>query len=419
MLRSDLFELLRNGGSSGVEFKRDDVPPDSLAREVVALANLEGGVILLGVEADGTVSGLTRDAKAAEEWVMAVGRDGVRPPIIPYWETLPWDESRRVGAISIPANSADKPYEAKRGSAWVIFVRVGSSSREEEARLYQASGLLRYDLKPVPGSTFPDLDALRLESYFRDIRRQDCPAVDDASAWQHLLLNTGLMVEDRGRAIPTAGGLLLFGRNPHRFLTQAGITATAYAGVEKDYATRERALLRGPVVPRYSPSGDLLERGLVVEAVDFVRRNTAVEAWIDEGGRRNDRWKDYPLEAVREAVVNAIAHRDYTIAVSDIELSLYDDRLEVISPGRLPNTVTVEKMKLGYRATRNELIKEVLRDYRYIEATGLGVPRKIIKGMLEHNGTEPDLVEEADRFTVRLWKRPTGQDGRKGPGGEA
>ena len=88
----------------------------------------------------------------------------------------------------------------------------------------------------------------------------------------------------------------------------------------------------------------------------------------------------------------------------DIEISIFNDRLEVISPGRLPNTVTVEKIKAGYRATRNELIKEVLRDYRFIEASGLGVPRKIIRGMLEHNGKYPDLIEEENRFIVRLWK---------------
>jgi ATP-dependent DNA helicase RecG len=105
--------------------------------------------------------------------------------------------------------------------------------------------------------------------------------------------------------------------------------------------------------------------------------------------------------------VNAVAHRDYTIRGIDIELSIYSDRLEILSPGRLPNTVTVDKMRAGYRASRNELIKEALRDYRYIEATGLGVPRKIVRGMREHNGTEPDLIEEESRFTVRLWKEAT------------
>ena len=87
--------------------------------------------------------------------------------------------------------------------------------------------------------------------------------------------------------------------------------------------------------------------------------------------------------------------------MTDIELSLYADRLEIVSPGRLPNTVTVEKMRTGCRASRNELTRDVLRDYRYIEASGLGVPRKIVAGMRAHNGTDPDLIEEDYSFTVR------------------
>lgn len=183
----------------------------------------------------------------------------------------------------------------------------------------------------MPGTSFADLDRRRLINYFRDLRQQDSPDSVDEDAWTRLLVNTEIMVEGRGRAMASAAGLLLFGKNPSRW--------------------------------------------------------------------------EYPLEAVREAVVNAVAHRDYTITVSDIELSIFGDRMEIVSPGRLPNTVTVAKMRAGYRATRNELVKEVLRDYRYVEATGLGVPRKIVRGMHEHNGTEPDLVEEDDRFTVRLWKQ--------------
>ena len=80
---------------------------------------------------------------------------------------------------------------------------------------------------------------------------------------------------------------------------------------------------------------------------------------------------------------------------TDIELSIYDDRLEVISPGRLPNGITPERMRTGRRATRNQLLKDVMRDYGYLEHMGMGVPRKIVRGMLEHNGTEPDLIEEA------------------------
>lgn len=428
MNRTELTELIHNGENSGVEFKRDDVVPERLAKELAALLNLEGGHILLGVEDDGTVSGLQRTPKQAEEWAIEVARVHLRPAAIPFWETLEWDDRLVVGVISLPADAPDKPYKAKRGSAWMTQVRVGTTTRDatddEEARLYMQSGHLQYDRKPIPGATFDDLDLRRLTNYFRDLRRQAAPADADRESWIRLLLNTELMAEDRGRAMPSAGGLLLYGQRPNRFLPQAGITAVAYSGAEKDYAAQARATLRGPAVslfpaltinpgqphypllPRtFSEAGRALEAGVVEQALDFVRRNIEVRAWIDDGGQRQEVW-DYPLEAVRETVVNAIAHRDYTIAVIDIELSIYSDRIEIISPGRLPNTVTVEKMRAGYRASRNELIKEVLRDYRYIEATGLGVPRKIIEGMRAHNATEPDLVEEEDRFLVRLWKEP-------------
>lgn len=419
MNRTDLEELIRNGENSGVEFKRDDVQPERLAKELSALLNLEGGYILVGVEDDRTVSGLTRSPKKAEEWVMETARMHLRPAAIPFWETVEWDDGKVVGVVSLPADAPDKPYKAKRGSAWVTQVRVGTTTRDatdaEEARLYMQSGRLQYDRKPVPGSSYADLDGRRLVNYFRDVREQEHPAVTDERGWQRLLINTELMVEHRDRAIPSTAGLLLFGLRPNRHLPQAGITALAYPGTEKDYAAKERTPIRGPVVALRSLLAHsdpwrpahvvVVESGIIEQALDFVRRNTGVKGWIESGGQRQERW-DYPLEAVREAVVNAIAHRDYTITVIDIELSIYADRLEVISPGRLPNTVTVEKMRAGCRATRNELLRDILRDYRYIEATGLGVLRKIVQGMRAHNGTDPDLIEEEDRFIVRLWKEP-------------
>jgi ATP-dependent DNA helicase RecG len=285
------------------------------------------------------------------------------------------------------------------------------------------SGRLQYDRKPVPGAALDDLDLRRLVNYFQHVRRQSCPDPADREGWTRLLVNTELMAEDRSRSMPSAGGLLLFGTRPKRYLPQAGVSAVAYTGTTKDYDARARQTLVGPLVSlflapasagasfypslsdAFSDDTGVSEAGVIEQSLDFVRRNTAVEASIDDRGQRQERW-DYPLEAVREAIVNAVAHRDYTISVTDIELSLYSDRLEIVSPGRLPNTVTVAKMRAGYRASRNELIKEVLRDYRYIEATGLGVPRKIIEGMRMHNGTEPDLIEEEDRFIVRLWKEP-------------
>ena len=395
---------------------------------MAALLNLEGGHILLGVEEDGSVPGLIRELGKAEEWVMDAARTHLRPSTTLFWETLDWGDGKTVGIVSLPADAPDKPYKCRRGPAWVTQIRAGTTSRdatdEEEARLYMQSGRLRYERKPVPGAGLNDFDMRRLMNYFRDLRRQSCPPADEREAWTRLLVNTELMYEDRGRTMPSAGGLLLFGARPQKYLPQAGVSAAAYTGSEKDYGARARATLRGAAVslfpapdaeggregawlslpPTFSEDSNAVETGIVEQAMDFVRRNIAIDASIDQGGRRRERW-DYPIEAVREAIVNAIAHRDYTISVMDIELSIYSNRLEIISPGRLPNTVTVDKMRAGYRASRNELIKEVLRDYRYVEATGLGVPRKIVAGMRAHNGTEPDLVEEESRFIVRLWKR--------------
>ncbi len=124
------------------------------------------------------------------------------------------------------------------------------------------------------------------------------------------------------------------------------------------------------------------------------------------GRSASDRPLEFPEEAVREAVVNALVHRDYSIVGTDIMLVIYSDRLEVVSPGRLPNTVTLAGMRLGMRYARNQTLVNVMRDYGYVDARGMGIRNKIIPGMLAHNGTEPDLIEEEHRFTVRLWKKP-------------
>jgi len=441
MHRTELEELIRNGENSGVDFKRDDLTPDKLAKVAAAFLNLEGGYILLGVEDDGSVTGLARETKSAEEWIMQVLRDHVQPPVIPYWDTVKWDDDRTVGIIRLPADAPDKPYKVRRGGgAWVTQVRVGTTtrdaSREEEARLYMQSGQLQYDRKPVLGSRFEDFDLRRLTEYFERVRRQTCPDPSDREGWIRLLINTELMAEDRNEAIPSAGGLLLFGTQPKRLLPQSGISAVAYPGEVKDYASRARQTLQGPLVSlfgtgaparstsypslarTFSEESGAIETGVIEQALDFVRRNIEVKARIDDGGQRLEVW-DYPLDAVREAIVNAVAHRDYTITVSDVELSIYSDRIEIISPGRLPNTVTVDKMRAGYRASRNELIKEILRDYRYIEATGLGVPRKIVEGMMRHNETDPDLIEEESRFLVRLWMARVDTDSIEHHSGEA
>ena len=132
----------------------------------------------------------------------------------------------------------------------------------------------------------------------------------------------------------------------------------------------------------------------------FVLRVTTSETI--EGTLRKTHYL-YPPEVLREAVVNAVAHRDYTLGNANIGLWLYPDRLEIDSPGALPNTITVERMKKGARYHRNPMLVDHLRDYGYLDKTGRGVPRKIIKGMLAHNGKESLLEERGESFRVTLW----------------
>ncbi|MYH15972.1 MAG: ATP-dependent DNA helicase RecG [Gammaproteobacteria bacterium] len=407
MNRAEVLELIANRENSRVEFKREDIHPDQLTKEMSALLNLEGGVILLGVEKDGQVSGLTRSREEAEEWVMNIARNNLQPPTTPVWTSVLMEDGSTVGIVELPPDSPGKPHKAKRGKAWVTFTRVGSESqeatREEEGRLYQAAGLVRYEIKAVPDMGLESLDMERIESYLRDVLKRPAPSRADQEDWRRLLLNTDLLVAATNRDYASVAGLLLFGKNPNRRLPQAGVTAAAFPGTEKDYNTVDEERIRGPLTPIVSERGDTVERGVIDRTVDFVKRNMGSVAWL-EGGRRH-RKEAFPPDAVREAVVNALVHRDYAHEGTDVEVSLYADRLEVISPGRLPNGVTVEKMREGVvRVARNELLKEILRDYRYVEHQGMGVRNRIIESMRLHNGTEPDLEETDDRFLVRLWK---------------
>ena len=390
-----------------MEFKRDDVHPDGISRAMSAMLNARGGFILLGVEDDGRVSGLTRTRDQAGQWVMNIAQNNVHPPVAPSWSCVTVDDDLVVGVVEVPRDGPGKPYRARIGGAWRTFSRVGASSREasreEEGRLWQQAGIVHYEKKAVPGADLGKLEQHLLANYFDTILRRDRPS--ESSEWSRVLSNLGMLEDVEGRR-STVAGLLLFGRNPNRWLPQAGITAVAFPSSEKGYATIDEEVIRGPLVSSVSTHGRVVEPGVIDRTISFVMRNVGRRAWI-EGGRRRRRTA-LPSGAVREAIVNAVAHRDYTIEVADVEVSLYVDRLEVISPGRLPNGITVESMKEGRRAARNGLLKDVLRDYRYVEHFGMGVRNRIILAMREHNGTDVDLIEDGPRFTVRLWKDAPG-----------
>ena len=454
MTKTELRELIANDENSGVEFKVDTVDIRKLAKELVAFANFQGGRVLLGVDDDGNVRGLTRTDppvqaedegverrtyQRLEEWVMQVCRDKIRPEIVPYFEIIR-DVAPDCDVAVIQVERGWNVHHVWHNQHRTYYIRVGSSSREasteELARLFQQRGSVRPELRPVSGTSIADLDRRRLTDYFDQIRAQSAPVSRPSeewhksveawareedgerwralveykeqewhetqeAEWESLLVNTEFL-DDNDRRPATVAGLVLFGKNPCRFLPQAKMDAAAYFGLEKDYAARERRTLRGPIVRLMGIDRTVLEPGLAEQAIEFVKRNIETVT-LEDGVRRQERW-DYPEEVIREAVVNAIVHRDYLLSGSDIELSIYSDRLEIVSPGRLANGITPERMRVGCRSARNELLKDVMRDYGYLEHMGMGVPRKIIRGMREHNGTDPELIEEDERFTIRLWK---------------
>ncbi len=405
MTKTELLELIKNLENSGVEFKRDTIDNRALAKELVAFANLQGGRVILGVDDDGSVVGLTRNR--LEEWVMTTCRDKIRPELIPYYEVIrDVEPSKDVAIVQVERGWAVHHVWHNNHRSW--YIRVGTQSREasseELERLFQQRGTFRLEVRGVSGSSPNDFDYRRLNDYFQRIRSQQTPRINDIDAWQNLLLNTELLIErEDDRKSASVAGLLLFCANPNRFLPQAGIDAAAYPAKEKDYAAKERLSIRGPMTALFGSAG-LVENGLVEQAVEFVRRNTGVAATLADGARREQKWA-YPEEAVRETIVNALVHRDYLLSGTTVELSIYEDRLEVISPGRLPNGITPQRMITGCRAARNQLLKDVMRDYGYLEHMGMGVPRKIVKGMQKHNGTYPDLIEDGELFTVRLWNK--------------
>ena len=399
--RTELLERISDGENSGVEFKRDTLQNHALAKELVAFSNFEGGMVFLGVDDDGSIVGITRDK--LEEWVMTVCRDKIRPAIMPFFDVFQnIEQGKDVAVVQVLRGlHVHSQWHNNRNT---YYIRVGSQSREpsteELSRLFQQRGMLRADLQAVSGVTINDLDHYRLKDYFERVRQQDISSYDEKKdEWKTFLFNTEIIVEEG----VTLSAILLFGKTPNRFLPQAGIDAFAFPGNEKDYATRERAILRGPMTPLFNETGDmLLETGLVEQALDFVKRNTNVTAFLEDGARHVEK-RTYPDEVIREAVVNALVHRNYLLGNTNIELSIYQNRLEIISPGKLPNSITPDRMRAGARSPRNITLTNVMRDYRYVDHMGMGIPRKIIQGMKDHNGTNPDLIEEDEKFIVRLF----------------
>ena len=405
MLKVELLEIIANGENSRVEFKCDDVRAEQLAKEIVALVNFQGGHILLGVEDNGTISGLKR--KKIEEWVMNVVADKVHPLVLPSYEEVSMGEVGRVAVLTFPQGNS-KPYVRKHNGAEEIFIRVGSTSRlatrEQQMRLYEIGGMLHTEALPVSRTSSSDLDRVRIENYLKDIIRD--PALPDSpQTWEDRLANLGFLIEPGG--LCTVAGMVLFGKQPRRHLRQAGLRVFAFSGKTKTYQARLDLIMDAPLAARFDVRDGgrhVIDDGLTEKFLQAIEPFITEEADQITGGLRRDKSWLYPIEAIREIVINALVHRDWTRSV-DIEVGLYEDRLEVISPGGLHNSMTVEKMIAGRRYARNNILMEIMRDYGYVDHRGMGIRSKVLPLLKAHKHPEPSFEANEDHLKTTLYRK--------------
>ncbi len=410
MTKTELLELISHGENSGVEFKHDDVRPEQIAKEIVAFANFQGGQVLLGVEDDGSISGIQREN--LERWLVdtVFGRY-IHPRIIPHYKEVRVSDSQRVAVITI-STGVTRPYVVRHRDREEIYIRTGSTSRlatrEQQARLFASGGMLPTEKLPVSGSGLADLSQDRLKEYLLSIVGEN-KVPSNSEGWHTLLCKLGFMTESETGSPPvcTIAGLVLFGLSPRRLLPNAGIRWMAFGGNDKSYRSLDDRLFDEPLVPVRSVSsgagGRIVENGLFESLFMAMRPFVSEELDdLDDSLRRQRSWA-YPLEALRESVINAVAHRDWT-RYEEIEVVRYSDRLAVLSPGSLQNSMTVEKMIAGQRSPRNHLIVAVLRDYGYVDSRGMGVRSKIIPLLLQNNGIAPKFEATEDYLKTVMYQ---------------
>ncbi|MBN1876001.1 MAG: putative DNA binding domain-containing protein [Anaerolineae bacterium] len=378
---------LANGEDSFTEFKRDISRRSDFAGEMIAFANADGGSILVGVDDRGIVVGVA-DPQRVEEAILNIARQNCTPPLHPRITRLTV-AGKVILEVEIPRR-LNIPHENNSGQC---FIRVGSTQRlatpHERARLLQLSGLVHYDEIPVPRTTVADLDMEAFEDYYR--RVYAIPWVDDEIPLGPLLENMRFVVPDlEGQPRLSLTGVLLFAERPQDFLYHARISAVRWAGWEAGET----------IIDRQEIGGRLPQQ--IQHAEAFIVRNTALATRI-EGMQQTD-IPQYPRPALREAIVNAVAHRDYSLESAQILLYIFDDRIELRSPGTLPNSVTLDNIRTHYSKPRNETLARVLFNLGYVNTLGSGIPR-MIRLMREHSGREPDFEVSGAQFLVRLWGR--------------
>ena len=380
----ELLERIARGEDEQTEFKRKLAHPDKIAAEIVALANsAQGGWILFGVDDDGGVVGVS-DPAALERDLINICRHNCLPSLLPQVELVPVGE-RNVLMLKI--DGPDRPYRTNRG---VYYVRVGATRRQatqqELIRIFQLRGALHYDETPVLSTTVDDLDLAYFGRYYE---RQFRERLDETGVpLPTLLQNMRLAASVGETTYLTLAGLLLFGHHPQRHLRYTRLTAVRFAGTEPgEESIRDHRDLEGKL------------EEIIEGAVAFLQANMRIAVTMS-GLRRKDH-PQYALPVLREAVVNAVGHRDYSITGRQIRLFVLDDRVEMHSPGRLPNTITLETIRYGVHYERNPRLCALLSHLGYMREIGTGIP-KMIRLTRQLTGQEPGFTLRGEEFSVTI-----------------
>ncbi|MDX1663838.1 MAG: ATP-binding protein [Candidatus Promineifilaceae bacterium] len=360
-----------------------EADPVQLAEALVALANATGGLIVLGVDEQGRATGSVWDEEV-EEALQAAARL-CQPPVPGEWMTI---EVNGQSLIGIQVSRSADLHSLEDGR---VLVRSGSENRPltgEEIRQFATSKSAGdFEAATVPGATQDDFDGEILDEY---LARREARGAARVGRLDELLFEIGATTRE---GEPTVAGILLFGENPQAFLPQSGVVFVKFPGTEPrsedgnaGYGRRDE--LGGPLAR------------IVERAWNIIWQEMRVGARINSLER--EELTEYPRFAVREALINAIAHRDYRIRGRRIEVRMYQDRMEVISPGGLPGYMTLDNL-VDEHFSRNPRLVGGLYQWGYIEELGLGIDR-MIEEMVQAGHAPPKFRATPYSFTVTLSK---------------
>ena len=355
---TQLLEILARGEDSAHQFKKDLTNADSLAAELVALANAAGGLLIIGVNDAGGITGLSlADIGRLNQLLSNTASQNVKPPINPTTSNVNTAQGL-VMVVTVP-QGLNKPYVDSLGKIWV---KSGAdkrqvTAREEMQRFFQQAGLVYADEVPVNNATLTDLDALEFGHYFE--RRYLQPVVATGLSLPKLLENLKLAKDGQ----PNLAALLLFGKSPQNLRGSFVVKAVATNGTTLHGTTYDDSEdIDGNLTAQYQRS------------LAFVRRN--LHHVQGSQGVNSIGQLEIPEAVFEELLVNALVHRDYFIS-APIKILIFSDRVEVISPGHLPNHLTIEQIRYGLSNMRNPLL--VLHATHLLPYRGLGsgIPRAL------------------------------------------